>query len=424
MSGTGNATLNVSYGENGIGSTRIGSITVTATEGTPSQTVTVTQESYPTHFINLPQGWSGLSSYIMPANNDIDDVFSPVSGDFVIAATLSGIYYPAGPVNTIIDWDSQSAYKIKMDAATILPVIGSEEGDKTFNLDAGWNLVPVICNSAVDAEGLFSGTDVELVKDVAGFGIFWPEYSINTIGDFIPGKAYYALMNSVGSINFPANVKDAGDFETVKAILPANPWNAQLSGPSTHLIALTGEMSGIMQGDLIGVLDASGTCYGICEINSLSGNRAIAVYGDDPITGEMDGFAEGSLMNLKVFRPASSEVFDVEAVYDLQKPHTNYFASEGISAITQLKVSSLGINHTIADAISLYPNPTNGLVEISGIKGFTKIEIFNANGKLVRSVSLETQDQYKLDLSALVNGVYQLKFTSNSAVAVKKLIRN
>ena len=62
-----------------------------------------------THSIPLPAGWSSLSSYIMPVNNSIEDVFAPVLPDFIIAQTMSGIYYPAGPVNTIGDWLGQSA---------------------------------------------------------------------------------------------------------------------------------------------------------------------------------------------------------------------------------------------------------------------------------------------------------------------------
>jgi len=424
MSGSGNKTLVVSYGENGTGSSRIGTIIVTATGGAPSQTVTITQSSYPVQLVALPEGWSGLSGYIMPANNDIEDVFAPVLSDFVIATTMNGIYYPAEPVNTIIDWESQSAYKIKMSAAASLPLIGNAETNKTFSLNSGWSLVPVICNTSVIAQSLFAGQDYEIVKDVAGMGILWPEYGINTLGNFIPGKAYFALMNSAGSITFPANVKDAGDFEIVKAEIPANPWNVILSGPSTHVIAISKNMTGVLEGDLLGVLDVAGNCYGISEINSLSKNMAISVYADDPFTDARDGFAEGSALQLKVFRPTSSEVFDVEAVYDLQKPHTKYFASEGISAITQLKVSALGINESSAASIHLYPNPTNGWVELSGVKDFDKIEFYNASGKLLRTITIENQDKYKLDLSDLPGGVYQLKFTGDSAVAVKKLIRN
>ncbi len=424
MSGSGNKTLNVSYGENSTGSTRVGSITVTATGGAPSQTVTVTQSSYPTQLIALPEGWSGLSGYIMPANNDIEDVFDPISGNFEIASTMTGIYYPAGPVNTIYDWESQSAYKVKMSTAASLPLIGNPETNKTLSLNSGWSLVPVICNIPVDAQTLFVGTDFEIVKDVAGLGILWPEYGINTLGNFVPGKAYYALMNMAGSIIFPANAKNAESFPAQAVELPANPWTNKISGPATHVVAmLSSGFSGVMTGDVIALFGENGKCYGISKIRSLSENAVIAAYADDPYTHSQDGFASNENMNLKLFRPQSNEVLDITTTYDLKQPNTHYFQNEGVSVITALKVSALGINDASTANISLYPNPTNGLVELSGINDFTKIEIYNANGKLMRTIAIENQDEYKMDLSDLPGGVYQLKFTGNATVAVKKLIR-
>jgi len=63
----------------------------------------VMQSSLQTHQITLSTGWSGLSSYIMPVNKGITDVFTQVDNAFVIAQTISSVYYPAGSVNTIGD---------------------------------------------------------------------------------------------------------------------------------------------------------------------------------------------------------------------------------------------------------------------------------------------------------------------------------
>lgn len=204
-SGTGDKTLKVNYEVNGTGSTRSGSIIIAGPGGSPSQIVTVSQVSYPVHNISLKEGWNGLSSYIMPANPDIVQIFDPVSGSFVIATTLSDIYYPSESLNTIIVWESQSAYLVKMNAPATIQIIGYPESNKTVSLSAGWNLMPVICDYPVEAASLFSPVDLKVAKEVVGTQVFWPDLDINTIGDLQPGTAYYVLLNADGTVTFPAN---------------------------------------------------------------------------------------------------------------------------------------------------------------------------------------------------------------------------
>ena len=205
--GTGNKTLKVNYNENATGSTRSGGITISSTDGSRSEIVAVSQVSYSTHSINLSEGWNSLSSYIMPVHNSIIDVFDPIVGSLVIAKTETGVYFPTGLENTIGEWESQSAYKVKMDAPATLQIIGVLEANKTLALSAGWNLIPVICDYPMDAASILGTLDLELVKDVAGKGVYWPDLNINTLGNLEPGKAYYILLNTGGSITFPANAE-------------------------------------------------------------------------------------------------------------------------------------------------------------------------------------------------------------------------
>jgi hypothetical protein len=205
--GTGNKTLKVNYEVNASGSPRSGGIAISTTDGSLSETVTVSQVSHPTHTITLAEGWNSLSSYIMPSNDNIVDIFNQVAGSFVIAETTSGIFFPSGLVNTIGEWDSQSAYRVKMDAPATLHITGAAEADKTIALSTGWNLIPVICDYPLDAASLLGTLDLELAKEIAGTGIYWPALGINTLGNLQPGKAYYIFLNTDDSVTFPANAQ-------------------------------------------------------------------------------------------------------------------------------------------------------------------------------------------------------------------------
>nr|NQU90898.1 hypothetical protein [Bacteroidota bacterium] len=363
INGTGEAVITVNYDQNFTTIERQGIIHVTANGGALSADVILTQQTYPIHTINIPQGWSGLSSYILPAENDIVQVFAPVNEDFVMAATMNSVYFPAGSINSIGTWESQSAYRIKVNAPVTLEIVGEEELDKNLTMGAGWNLVPVICNIAVDAESLFASSEMQIVKEVAGPGILWPDFGINTLGQLLPGRAYLTRLNSSGSVTFPPNAKDASKVEVQPVEFPENPWNSFESTASSHVVAISFENSeGFMPADVIGVFSEDGNCYGLLSIEKLNKTSVIIAYADDKLTSRKDGFEDGDVMWFKLYRPLSNMVFDLTFEFDEQLPQKQHFQSEGISAVRNLKISSLRISAILRENINMYPNPAVDMV--------------------------------------------------------------
>jgi 1,4-alpha-glucan branching enzyme len=162
---------------------------------------TCTQE----HAINIPAGWSGLSSWVMPDETDIATLLNEIYPELIILQTMDAMYYPSEGVNTIGTWESQSAYKIKVSQEVSLNITGFPEQNHTLQLAQGWNLVPVVSNNPVDVVDLFSSVSDKLVvvKGIADNGVYWLEYEINTMVNMMPGKAYFVLMNEAGEITFP-----------------------------------------------------------------------------------------------------------------------------------------------------------------------------------------------------------------------------
>ena len=382
-------------------------------------------EGYLTHNINIPEGWSGLSSYLMPANNNIVDVFDPVAGDFVIAQTMNHMYYPAGPVNTIGSWQNQSAYRVKMDAASTLPIIGSEETDKTITAPAGWSIVPVISNIPVAAAPLLAVLDLIVLKSIAGTGVYWPSMSINTIGDMQPGLAYYMLLNSGGFFTYPPNADVAANIDPIEFKIPYSPWNEIGLSASSHLIAIISDgMEDILPGDVIGVFASDGTCHGVVEIPKSGQNTVVSVSADDLTTNGKDGFEAGEPFNLKLYSPESGEEYNLEVMYDQSMPQGMFFENEGLSVISHLKVSGTGINGNLSSAISIYPNPTNDIVLVSGVIGFDELKIINSTGRVIFTQSINEKDEISIDMSAFSNGIYQLKLTGDKSTTIRKIIKN
>lgn len=73
----------------------------------------------------------------------------------------------------------------------------------------------------------------------------------------------------------------------------------------------------------------------------------------------------------------------------------------------QHNCSSVGITEQLLDPIKLYPNPTNNLLTIGGVRGLEMIEIIDLVGRTVISVS-ELQS-WTINVSDLINGIYTVR---------------
>lgn len=83
---------------------------------------------------------------------------------------------------------------------------------------------------------------------------------------------------------------------------------------------------------------------------------------------------------------------------------------------------SVGIKTIAAnDAISIFPNPTSGILNVTAVEVTSSIEVFNVIGEKVYSSNL-VKGNNVIDLSGLSNGAYFVKMNSNNQVITKKVV--
>lgn len=82
-----------------------------------------------------------------------------------------------------------------------------------------------------------------------------------------------------------------------------------------------------------------------------------------------------------------------------------------------INVSSAGINELIAN-VSIYPNPTSGVVHIQSASPIAFATVYNSIGKKIHVSLIDN----KLDLSQLSNGVYIVRLSINSHIITKRII--
>jgi hypothetical protein len=121
----------------------------------------------------------------------------------VILQDLTGFWWPSHNINTINNWNVADGYMVKVVEPVTIMLTGTA-AQPTLQLEAGWNLIPVLSRCDVDAATLFGDTEVEIVKEVAGTKLYWPVHNINTLGVLLLGKAYLVKMPAPATISFPA----------------------------------------------------------------------------------------------------------------------------------------------------------------------------------------------------------------------------
>jgi len=390
-----------------------------------SEIATLNLEGPPTHIINLTAGWSGLSSYLMPANANIQSIYSNILDELVIAATDSGIFYPAQNINTIGVWEQHSAYKVKTYTGVTLNIVGSMEENRILQLDDGWNLIPVVSSCPVDAETLFAPVEsnLEIVKEVAGYGVYWPAMGINTLETLNPGKAYYVLMDNTVSVTFGECTKSTSEtltgFKTLSGLVP---WELTRPTASSHSFAiLFGAIKNYEEGSIIGAFDQAGNCWGVTTCGN--GASCLNTFGDDTYSERKDGFVAGEKILFKVYWPSTGDEYEIIPEYDQSLPNANgVFTDNGLSAITGFKTSGTGTSPHNSTDILLVPNPTKGLFSIWGISPDAEVKIFDMRGQQIQSEFGKIGNGIEFNLSGRQTGIYIVQIFSEGEYVYKKLI--
>ena len=149
--------------------------------------------------IVLSAGWSLFSTYIIPENNTLDNVFSSIMNDVIIIKDENGnVYWPEYNLDLIGGLTIGESYLIKMNTPHNLTISGIQVNCNTeISLNDGWNLIGYLNSSPSSIEDQFESIidDIVIIKDDSG-NVYWPLYDINSINTLNPGKGYQVKVSN------------------------------------------------------------------------------------------------------------------------------------------------------------------------------------------------------------------------------------
>lgn len=389
-----------------------------------SDIAALTIESLVQQVIDIPDGWSGISSYVDPQNPLVADIFGEMvqNENLVILQNYESIYWPGQNINTIDasgGWNYQSGYQLKVTGEQQIVITGNTGASKTLDYPAaGWYLIPVLSTCMVAPEDLFAGVidDVVVIKEVAGTRLFWPGVFQNLF-QLEPGKSYIAGFANGISFTFP-------ECSAMKTIINHEQqgfsiqYTNMTSTAGSHVVAFNSEATGALAaGDIITVISQNGLSMAEIEIQTPGTPVAFPLFADDETTRANEGFKPGDSFRLALTR--GELTVSAEPGYDMDFD-ADRFKTNGISLIKSFMFNTSGTNDSQEINISFYPNPSKNILYFSGVNSASNVSIYSSDGSLIYENQINNN---RMDVSGLPAGMYYIYIYQNDHPQVRKIVK-
>ena len=377
-----------------------------------------------TQTINIPDGWSGISTWLSPQNPVVADIFENMvqNNELIVFQNYSSIYWPGQGINTIDangGWDYQSGYQLKVNGNQQITIAGNSPASKTLTYESpGWYLIPVLNACGVAPEELFTDmlNHLEIIKEVAGVRLFWPGVFQN-LYELEPGKSYAARFADAVSFTFPecnksvsAENNDSQGFEM--QLLDMKTTRA------SHIIAFDPGATGLLKpGDRIRIAAQPEFQFAEVVIHEPGIPVAIPVFANDPSTALKDGFNPGDKPAIRILRENTG--VPATAVFDEKFDGPN-LKINGMSLVKSMTFSNTELNGNTGASIGFYPNPSHDILYFRGVEDGTRVKVYSSSGMLLHDNRLNNRE---LGIASIEQGVCFIHIYQDETITVKKLVK-
>jgi enterochelin esterase-like enzyme len=390
----------------------------------------VWQEKTSVQEIEVQEGWSFISSYLMPANPVIDEIFAePVAGDdLIFAFNKEGIFWPGQNVNTMDFWWTKQALKVKAANNFTMQIPGVSYEDKTVNLEAGYNYMPVLSEEPVNAADIFNqlGDELHFAFDIGQGLVYWPAGGLFTLNTLEPGAGYF--VNTFGDCvaDFGNVVKSA----VAQNNLQVNTIHNYVPAGNQHVIVIAPEaIRNVTAESVIAVGTPEGQIVATTVIHDATQPAVLVAYGDDPTTQSTEGFVVGDVMELSLVDAETLKIITLIPEFDTEIGLENVYTDWGISKITSFKEGLGFFESALESSFNITPNPVKFEATISWEmpeSSVVRVELLDCTGKVVRELANKPykagNGTIKLSASGFDPGVYFCKISTPEFSTIHKLI--
>jgi hypothetical protein len=375
-----------------------------------------------TQTINIPLGWSLMSTFINPTNPAINQVFAPVVNNMVIVKNGSGqLYWPLFNINQIGNIVNGQGYQLNFSIASSLTISGTALVPQVtpLNIPQGWSFLGYIRQSNGLIVTMLSSivSNITIVKDATG-NVYWPVFNVNNIVTMVPGKGYQIRLTTASILYYPANneVSAKMDFNKTKPMFfeiaePAGN-NMTLGIPKKLIFE-----NGFNVGDEIGCFSEKGKLVG-SEVFT-GNNIALTIWGGDELSEADNVLTDNESFSIVFWNRDNNITYPVQELRFSEGDAS--YSNNKIAVVSDLKLYESGL--TLEE---IYPNPA--IEEVNIVLNFQNqtrisLEVFDYAGKLVKllfeGLVPDSRSVFSIETSTFVAGQYMVKLTSENNIETR-----
>lgn len=246
------------------------------------------------------------------------------------------------------------------------------------------------------------------------------------VSDATLGSAVVTAVVNVGSNVFAGTEDENGVFKSTDDGANWTQVNSGLTDNRVNDLAVIGTKLYAATPSGVFVSSDNGAMWTELAGLGVGNATALAVVGSNLIVGTPYGIYSLNEAGT-TFTDISTGVGAANlSIEDFVATETNLFAGNVYHAdgVVKRALSELGsttsVESNAVSSVSVNPNPSNGVVKVSGVSGAYSIEVYNALGVLVHSQN----NQATVDLSGVGAGVYVVKVIQGADLSSTRLVLN
>ncbi len=336
-------------------------------------------------------------------------------------------YLPAFGFNNIPYWNLTEGYLIKVDE-DIEACWGGEPipADADIPLERDWNLIAYYPTYELDASApdyyvLSPIIDNVLIAKDGDGNFMLPAFEFSNMPPWREAQGYQVRVDEAVVLNYPPEREELA-FTPPYPPLETRVGEQGVVPTGENMSLLISSISGFSRNlsDQIGAFSSDGRLVGIGIIDS-NGRCGLAVWGDDPLTDEIDGLLEGEVFELRLMD--SGQNLSIESIQ----------GGQGLVYKTdEFRVLDVAVESTVPTEFYLsqaYPNPFNSTTRISyglPVESNVSLQLYDLSGRLIQTlVAGERQAGIKttiLNAADLPSGLYFTRLSASGHVFTRKVM--